>query len=528
MDVRLPDGTILRNVPEGTTKAQIMAKIGQVEQSAPRPSEAAANPEVHTPLGIINGESSTGFNPAAYLIQAGDVLDSIGKGGIQAVRGPADWLKQKLGGAPDPGLQAIAQERAEAKAPMKALQDVHPGSAMLGTGTVYALSPNKLAPVVAGMEHGSVGDRAVGAGTAWLGNKLGEKAGQAVGRVLQPTRQGELSATQSAANEAAERLGVKLSSGEATGNRALRWAESATADLPVASGVATARRTGNQKAMNAAALRQLGEKGDEITEAALASARGRISGEYDRILEPAKITLDGSFRHEVKAITGSKVMKELRDEQTDALIGKFKDMPQGKISVSGEWFQQNKTALDSAIRSAYTNGQPAKAQALEAFEDALDRAATRSLGAQEKAAYKTAQRQWATLRAIESGKVVEGGNVMPGRLNSYLEQRYKGAYKEGKIKGELADVAKMGGVLREPANSGTAARHMYTGGAIGAGMFEPMTALSMIAGPTAIQYASPAMRNYMQRGLMNVSPELEKALMLSGGKAGLLSFAADR
>lgn len=34
MDVRLPDGTILRNVPEGTTKAQIAAKLGMAEMPA--------------------------------------------------------------------------------------------------------------------------------------------------------------------------------------------------------------------------------------------------------------------------------------------------------------------------------------------------------------------------------------------------------------------------------------------------------------------------------------------------------------
>lgn len=529
MDVRLPDGTILRNVPEGTTRAQIMAKLGQspVEQPTEpaKPNAAAMNPEVSTPFGTIKGEASNGFNPAAYLIQIGDALDSMQKGAVQAQFGVGDWIKQKLGGAPNPMLQAIAQERAEAKKPMQDLQEVHPGSTMLGTGTLFAVAPNKLAPALAALEHGSVGDRALGAGVAFAGNKIGEKAGQALGRVLQPTRQGELSATQVAANEAADRLGVKLSSGEATGNRALRWAESATADLPIASGIATTRRTANQKAMNSATLRQLGQQGDEITEGVLAKARQDISGTYDRVLAPAKIELDTPFRAEVKAITGSKVMKELRDEQTDALIGKFQDMPQGKISVSGEWFQQNKTALDTQIKAAYNNSQPAKAMALERFEEALDRAAMRSLKPDDRAAYKAAGKQWATLRALESGKVVEGGNVMPGRLNSYLENRYKGAFKEGKIKGDVADVARMGGVLRDPPNSGTAARHMYTGGAIGAGMFEPTTALTMLAGPSALQWASPHMANYMQRGLMNVTPEIERALMLSGGKLGLLGAA---
>ena len=32
MDVRMPDGTIITNVPEGTTKAQLMAKLGQAPE----------------------------------------------------------------------------------------------------------------------------------------------------------------------------------------------------------------------------------------------------------------------------------------------------------------------------------------------------------------------------------------------------------------------------------------------------------------------------------------------------------------
>jgi len=34
MDVLLPDGRILTGVPEGTTRAQIEAKIGRVEQTS--------------------------------------------------------------------------------------------------------------------------------------------------------------------------------------------------------------------------------------------------------------------------------------------------------------------------------------------------------------------------------------------------------------------------------------------------------------------------------------------------------------
>lgn len=391
-----------------------------------------------------------------------------------------------------------------------------------------AATPNKAAPFVAAMEYGSPQERLLRGGAAYAGNKVGELVGKAGGRVLQPTRSTEMPQAQVLANDAADRLGVKLSAGEASGNRALKYAESATADLPIASGMATKRHQANAQAMNAAALRAVGQSGNEVTEAALAQARSDIGQEYRRILDPAKIELDNSFRGEVKAIGNSKVMKELQDQDMESLLGQFRNMPAGKISVSGDWFQQNKTALDQAVRAAYNNNEPAKARALEQFEKALDRAAMRSLAPAEQAAYKTAQKQWASLRMIEAGKVVENGNVMPGRLDSALGNRYKAAYKEGKIKGDLPDIARLASTLRPPPNSGSVPRAFYTGSMGGMMLAEPTTAAAMLAGPAIFQKAatSKAARDYLTKGLLNISPDEEKLLMLSGGKLGLLGVAA--
>ena len=72
MDVRLPDGTILRNVPEGTTKAQIMAKLGQ-----PAPQQAAPEgPGMLSQLGRQIGLTARAPVNAALSIPAalGDVV----------------------------------------------------------------------------------------------------------------------------------------------------------------------------------------------------------------------------------------------------------------------------------------------------------------------------------------------------------------------------------------------------------------------------------------------------------------------
>lgn len=473
---------------------------------------------------------------SAALISAGRTGDKINKGIQEAKLAAGYGVYHALGRLGVPGMEQASMENADQLQSMSAqsadedarfgkLEKEFPKSTFVGGAAPYlGMLPVSAGPAVAAslsaIESGSPGERLARVGLTFAGGKAGEAVGTLAARAIKPTR--ELSQAQFEANEAADRLGVKLSAGEASGNRALKFAESATADMPLAAGMATKRTTANEQAMNRAALKQLGQDGTEITESALAQGRNDTSAIYDSILSRAKIELDNSFRSEVKVITGSQVMKELRDESTDALISKFTNMPPGKISVSGEWFQQNKTALDQAIRSAYSNNQAGKAQALEKFEDALNRAAMRSLSAEDRALYQQANKQWATLRILETGKVVDNGRIMPGRLDQALASRYKGAYKEGKIQGELSDIARLANTLRPPPNSGSVPRAIYSGGIGGMLMAEPMTAAGMLAGPVAAQslLTSPAMRRYMTRGLMGLSDEAEMALLMGGGALG--------
>jgi hypothetical protein len=113
---------------------------------------------------------------------------------------------------------------------------------------------------------------------------------------------------------------------------------------------------------------------------------------------------------------------------------------------------------------------------------------------------------------------------MPGRLDSYLNTRYKGAYKEGEIGGELADIAKLSGTLRQMPNSGSVPRGFWTGAALTGAAFEPTSAAMAVAAPSLLQgvTASPAMRSYLTKGLKNLTPEEEQLLRLTGGKLGLL------
>ena len=84
MDVRLPDGTVINNVPEGTTKAELTAKLTAKGYNLPAVN-ASAQPQVEQPKSYSTlGALGTG---AMNLIPStGKLL----KGAYQAVRHPID------------------------------------------------------------------------------------------------------------------------------------------------------------------------------------------------------------------------------------------------------------------------------------------------------------------------------------------------------------------------------------------------------------------------------------------------------
>lgn len=504
------------NAGDVAAATQLARAIKSARQAPLQQPQEPATPEVEDP----------GFGQAA-LIGAGRQIDRLGKGVKQmglnvASAFGSDAARQELG--------RMGEEEAENTRIYERLQQVRPGATMLGEAAPLLAAPMMGAGVSGAalsaslpglVEYGTTEERLGRGAMGAAGGAAGYGLANVFTRAVKPTT--EISEAQRKALEAAERLKVNLTAGEASGNKALKWAESAAADVPFASGIASRRAARNDEAIAQAATRALGQQADEVTENVLASARNRISGEFQRILEPLQINLNTpQVASELSAVQGSKVLKSLRDESVDGLLAEIQAVAKTG-PVDGAWFQQNKTVLDQAIRSAYNNGQAGKAKALERVENALDRAARQAMG-KDSQAYDAARKQWANLRMLETGKIVEDGRVLPGRLKSAMETRYKDAMKEGKLTGELVDIARLSSVLRPPPQSGTVPRAVYTGLGVGGAIADPVTTVTALGIPTALQAATgtSALRNYMTNGLLSLTPEMEALIRSGGARAGLL------
>ena len=212
MDVRLPDGTIIQNVPEGTTKAQLAEKLraGGYDVSrleAPQETVTASAPSADrrpapsamdrfSPLRAMGVSEQTEREFAAGAARGlGSIATTIGAPGAPARADLDKYIAERFGVSPESGAYSAGQLTGEIAATLPV-----PGA----LGGVAARVPGlaKYAPAISssgfnpgglkGVENllARIGGGAVGGGTAAaLVNPEDTLMGAAIGSVLSPAGQ---------------------------------------------------------------------------------------------------------------------------------------------------------------------------------------------------------------------------------------------------------------------------------------------------------------------------------------------------
>lgn len=173
MDVRLPDGTVIKNVPDGTTKADLVTKLQRNGMAVPADWLAQTGPSTD---GVAQGgaDLSKAEIPGigkTLLIGAGRTFDRVGKGMQQlyygATQDDAAAAKLKAQSADD---DAAYQPLKEARPFATSIGESIP-SMVIPAGGGATLGANALRMAAAGaipgaMEYGTAGERG---GRALLG-----------------------------------------------------------------------------------------------------------------------------------------------------------------------------------------------------------------------------------------------------------------------------------------------------------------------------------------------------------------------
>lgn len=479
----------------------------------------------------------TGAGHAA-LIAAGRTYDRIGSGLTQG----ALWLSSKLPYGQDLSGQIsneqknMADREAENTRLYAQLQERRPVATFLGEA-----APLLAVPVAAGgglaaagaaaalpglIEYGTPEERLTRGVLGAAGGVAGAALGKGIGRVLQPTR-GAMTEGAQAGIEAAERLGYKVTAGQQTSSKGLQAIEQQAAKNPIGAMFARKFNEGNQTALNRAANKSMGETGDAITEDAFASARSRLGDVFNTLSANKSIPITPTFEARIMLL-----------KKSNDAAGPFKNTEIANLAdnalelaksgqMTGEAYQAIRSQLTDRSRQAAQAGQDKLKGAIGKVRSALDDAAESVLTAEEKTAWKLARRQYAAMKTLEKRGAVKGGNVDAAIVRNALQGGDKSAFARGELSGELADIARIGNAFRPLPDSGTAsnlwAQLLLTGGA---GLGGLPTLAASIAGPAAVSKGlfSDAGRRYLTKGLVDVSPELERRLMMGG--AGLLGLPA--
>lgn len=474
MDVRLPDGTIIRGVPEGTTKADLVARLQRNGMQVPADWLPASGPKVE-PMQVDPsagtstlkvGPLDTGIGVPEWLNRglagAGQALTNIGRGVGQA--------------AGVVSRDDIAEAR-RLDAPLDATMAGKVGNF---AGNVAALAPTAMIPGAntvagAGVTGGllgllqpstSTGETVTNSLLGVGGGALGQKVANAIGRTA-ANSQSALTLGQQRSAQAGAGLGMRLTPGKASGSAALQKLEAGLESSPLTSSGFDAIKEANQKALNKAAAKAIGETADELSTPILSRAEQRIGSVFQSVADKTKVQLD-------PVALGSR-LKTIADDADGMLMGNADLASNGLwkrldsfVNDQGGATREQLRALSSNLGKAAKqnmtspNGDRALGDALFSAQEVVEDAIVGTLSGAEKAAYQEARGQYKNLMNLTTRTNVvnpSSGNVSGRNLANSLMGKDKGGFTMGKNTSDMYNAARFVQAFPDiVGNSGTATR----------------------------------------------------------------------
>lgn len=341
----------------------------------------------------------------------------------------------------------------------------------IGSPASY-VGPGGLPAKIATTVTSALGSEALGeltAGTAaepyarLVGAVLG---GQAPRGGLKAAAGMEIPAERQAALATLRGEGVTPTAGQATGSRALHFAESQLGDLPGAGGAATAANERTLEEFTRASLRRVGEDADRATPEVVDRAFTRIGRQFDDLAARNSAVRDRQFVKEIldaQAEYQSLVPEGMRKPVVDKLIEDALSKVAKNQTMAGEEYKALRSRIERVRRSS--GNDPELRITLAEIRDAMDNLMERSIAAtnpSDSGAWREVRNQYRNMLVIEravssAGESAAQGIVTPAKLRQGVVSQDKRSYARGA--GEFADLARSGEAILKPLpSSGTSER----------------------------------------------------------------------
>lgn len=559
MDVRLPDGTIIKNVPEGTTKADLVSKLQRngmnvpsewmgAEPAAQRPAAAPMSRLEKVGQGIVdpvNGGAQllTHLLPDS-VVQAGNrannwLADKTGlvarlpEGGVdQQVREQEKQYQDKRAAAGESGVDWWRVGGNVVSPVNLTIGRLIPGggglAARTAKGAVNGAVSGGLAPTTT--EDGYWSEKAKQIGLSAIGGGAVPAAVAGMSRVISPlaSRAQDLALLRSE--------GVRTTLGQTLGGMA-NTLEQKAMSLPLLGDTIRAARQRSMNDLNTAvANRALAPVGQQLPPGvkgreAVDAVKNALGDAYDNVLLKLNVKADAPFMRELAQTHGMVQTGALAPTAVQAfnriLTNDVLPKLQGQGAMTGQTLKAVESDLGQQISrlSASTDAdQRLIADALKNVRASLrDLAARTNPGAaKELAAINGGYANFKRLEKAASYVSAEDGVFTPSQLQTAVKaldrSKDKGAFARGDaLMQDLSDAAK-GRLGNGVPDSGTAGR-LALPAMLGAAIYDPSKWLQLAALPAgSLLYSRPA--QWAARGLLASRPAAAEKV------AGLLDEAS--
>lgn len=505
MDVRLPDGTIVTNVPDNITKAELTNRLIAAGYAKSLGGEAP-------------DPTSPGFK--GFLEGVGQGMNNLWQGVNQRIGRVSDEEVARTREIDAPLLKTgrgIAGSIVGQAAPAIGASVLMPGANTLLGASALGGALGAAQPTAEGEDVAAnvVKSAAFGAGGQLLGKAL---TGPIANRNAQPR--------QDLVELARGKYGIDLPASTRTGNKPLAYLESQLAVTPGGGRMADLYQRGNEQYAKAV-MGEAGAPGQLATTSALAGAKKGTQNAYEELWSRNVVKADTQFIDDLvsaKDVANRSLTPEkarVVEKQIDNILSKVGQ----NDTIDGSVYQM---FLRPEVRSV-ASGDSSLKEPLKMVQRALDSAAFRSISGADADALKRFNYQYAVQK-----KLAEKVGPAEARGGTFTPAAVQGA--AGDMPGNIGELARIGPLLREPPQSGTMPRavsqYMLSGvpaagmgaaygygegGTEGAATGAGLGLLAPFIASRAI--TNPAVQNYLSRGLMQTSPRQQALLgaFLRGG-----------
>jgi hypothetical protein len=433
MDVRLPDGTIIRGVPDGMSKADLTAKlarngydVSKLEAKEPSLMDDIKQGAGNLAAGLVRGAGSIGATILAPIDIAKDALDGKGlslesnrqrradmDAGLRTLGADTDsWMYKggKLAGevAGTAGAGGVLANGVRAVAPGATGLANALASGGMTTGAKAAPLFSKAGGV--NMLTRTAGGTTTGAASAGLvspedaglgaliggGLPIGAVAAGGVGRTIgKAVRGGPVAPEVASLVQRAKELGIDIPADRIVDSKPMNALASSLNYVPFSGRAGTEAKMASQ--LNTALSRTFGQNSDNVTQA-LRKASADLGGKFDEVLTKNVVKVDDELLKEL-AMHEQTAMNELGQEganiikkQIDEILSKG-----ANGQIDGQAAYNIKKTLD---RIGKRNSN--EAHYATELRKSLMGALNRSLPAEEAAAFAKTRQQYGNMLSLEN------------------------------------------------------------------------------------------------------------------------------